>query len=95
MVPLEEDGSFPLLPDRGGEHDGRIFAGPLVRVPDLAASDLEDQGGRLEAARRPEGGPSRVVGQHANVDRWDREARHLAAAAGLVEGEDRSGEDPE
>src|SRR5262249_32930730 len=93
VVALEKDGTLPALADGRGQHDRGVLRRPLIRVADLAAGDLEDQGAGIEALGGPEGRAGRVVGEHADVDGRHREARSLALAAGLVERQDRRGQD--
>ena len=95
VVPLQEDGTLPLLADRSGENDGCVLAGPLVRVADLATRDLENQSSDPEVPRSSESGPGRVVGEHSHVDGGDRETPEFRPASRLVERKDRGGSDAE
>ena len=85
VVALDEHRGAPARRDRPGENGGREVDRALVRVGLLAARDLEDDRADLGAGGGLEGRPGHVERLGAQVDRRDREARHLAAATGRVQ----------
>src|SRR6266496_2838659 len=89
VVALDEERAGEPFAQRGGGHHRHVFDGPLLRVPDLAAGDLTDQGAHVEPPGRAEDRAGRIVGQDADVHRRRGEGGELAPAAGEVEVVDR------
>ena len=93
VVALDEDRALVPFPDGGGEEHGGVLARLLVRVPHLAAGDLEDERADVVLLRRAEDRARRVVREHPDVDGGGREAAGLAAPDRHVEVVNRRGED--
>src|SRR5262249_50384979 len=88
VIALQEDGTPPTLAQRGAQDHGRILGWPLERVADLRARKLEHERRGTARLRRAEGGADGVVGDAADVEGRDGEARALSPPAGQVEVED-------
>ena len=73
VVALDENRPAVALRGRGRQNGGNVFGGPLVGIADLGPGDLEDEGPGVDLPGGPEDRPGRIVGQHAQVHRRDRE----------------------
>ena len=80
VVALDEDGPAEPLAKRRREHDRGVLVRALLRVANLRARDLEDEGAGIELLRRADDRARGVVRHRAHVDRGHREPARLAAA---------------
>ncbi|NBV82071.1 MAG: adenosine deaminase family protein [Actinobacteria bacterium] len=85
MVALNEHGTAEALPQGRGQHHRDVLSGPLFRVRDFRASDLEDEGAGFEHVGRTEDCARGVVRQGADVHGRDSEPAAFARATRHVE----------